>query len=44
VGPRGWIGMWLDDNPDWDRTELLVEEAWRSVAGPRLVKQWVTSR
>ncbi len=44
VGPRGWIGMWVDDRPDWDRVELLVEEAWRSVAGPRLVKQWMTAR
>jgi hypothetical protein len=38
VGARGWIGMWIDRHPDWDRVELLVDEAWRTVAGPRLVK------
>jgi len=30
--------MWIDRHPDWDRVELLVDEAWRTVAGPRLVK------
>src|SRR5436189_113422 len=34
VGARGWVGMWLDNRPDWDRVELLVEEAWRCIAGP----------
>lgn len=37
VGGRGWIGMWLDRDPEWDRVEQLVDEAWRCVAGPRLV-------
>jgi hypothetical protein len=36
--------MWLDDDPDWDRVELLVEEAWRCIAGPRLIKDWVARR
>ena len=44
VGVRGWVGMWLDDNPDWDRVELLVEEAWRCIAGPRLIKEWDSRR
>ena len=44
VGARGWVGMWLDDEPDWDRVELLVEEAWRCIAGPRLIKEWATRR
>lgn len=44
VGIRGWIGMWLDDDPDWDRAELLVDEAWRSVAGPRLVRAYDAAR
>ena len=44
VGPRGWVGMWLDDRPDWDRVELLVEEAWRCIAGPRLIKEWAATR
>jgi len=44
VGVRGWVGMWLDDDPDWDRVELLVEEAWRCIAGPRLIKEWAARR
>ena len=44
VGPRGWVGMWLDDRPDWDRVELLVEEAWRCIAGPRLIKELAATR
>lgn len=39
VGARGWVGVWLDVlRPDWDRIEQLVDDAWRAVAGPRLVK------
>lgn len=41
-GPRGWIGVRLDRRPDWDRVEVLVEEAWRCVAGPRLVRAYDT--
>jgi hypothetical protein len=44
VGTRGWVGMWLDDGPDWDRVELLVHEAWHCVAGPRLVRAWAEAR
>ncbi len=45
VGSRGWIGMWLDHpGVDWDRVELLVDEAWRWIAGPRLVKAYDTQR
>ena len=32
------------NGPDWDRVELLVEEAWRCIAGPRLIKEWATGR
>jgi len=44
VGTRGWIGMWIDQHPDWDRVELLVDEAWRTIAGPRLVKAYDAQR
>jgi hypothetical protein len=45
VGARGWIGVWLDrPGVDWDRVELLVDEAWRWIAGPRLVKAYDTQR
>ncbi len=42
VGARGWIGMRLDRGPEWDRVEQLVDEAWRKVAGPRLVRAYDT--
>ena len=37
VGHRGWVGVWLDVDVDWDRVEALVEDAWRCVAPKRLV-------
>jgi hypothetical protein len=44
VGTRGWIGMWLDTGPEWDRVEEDLDEAWRCVAGPRLVRAYDTRR
>lgn len=37
VGHRGWIGVRLDGDPDWDRLEDLCEDAYRTVAPKRLV-------
>ena len=40
LGPRGWIGLWLDTPPpDWDEVERLVVEAYRLSAPKRLVAQ-----
>jgi hypothetical protein len=41
VGPKGWIGCWLDDIalPDWDEIEDLIVESYRLIAPKRLVKQ-----
>lgn len=39
VGPRGWIGMYLDDDVDWDEVRAVVEQAFRKVAPKTLVKQ-----
>jgi hypothetical protein len=40
VGTRGWVGVYLDvPDVDWDRVEEVVEDAWRCVAGPRLVAE-----
>jgi hypothetical protein len=37
VGMRGWVGVYLDvPDIDWDRVEVVVEDAWRCVAGKRL--------
>ena len=37
VGTRGWVGVVLDGRPDWRVVAWLVEQAYRLVAGPRLV-------
>jgi hypothetical protein len=36
VGHRGWVGVRLDDRPDWTEIEELVAEAYRTVAPRRL--------
>jgi predicted DNA-binding protein (MmcQ/YjbR family) len=36
VGPRGWIGVYLDDSPDWAEIEELLRDAWRLTAPKRL--------
>src|SRR5215217_3137935 len=37
VGPRGWIGMRLDRNPDWNEAAVLVARSYRLIAPKRLV-------
>jgi hypothetical protein len=37
VGYRGWVGVRLDGDPDWDEVAELVEDAWRLVAPKRLL-------
>ena len=37
VGGRGWIGVRLDGQVDWDQVEMLCEDAFRSVASKKLV-------
>jgi hypothetical protein len=32
VGPRGWIGVYLDVPVDWDEIAEIVREAYRTVA------------
>jgi predicted DNA-binding protein (MmcQ/YjbR family) len=39
VGSSGWVGVVLDTRPDWAVVAWLVEQAYRSVAHPRLVAQ-----
>ena len=39
VGHRGWIGVRLDRKPSWSEVEQIVEDAYRTVAGPRQLKQ-----
>jgi hypothetical protein len=39
VGHRGWIGLRLDIDPDWDEVAAVVEEAYRCVAPAPLVRR-----
>jgi hypothetical protein len=37
VGHRGWLGLRLDVDVDWDEVHQVVEDAYRAVAPARLV-------
>ncbi len=39
VGPRGWLGVWLDVPADWSEIADLVTDAFRVVAPARLVAE-----
>jgi hypothetical protein len=39
VGKGGWIGVRLDQSPDWGEVRELLAEGWRMTAPKRLVKQ-----
>ena len=36
VGPKGWVGMRLDDDPDWDEVAVLVRRSYRLIAPKQL--------
>jgi hypothetical protein len=36
VGPSGWIGAWLDENPPWDEIAELIRDAFRRRAPKKL--------
>jgi hypothetical protein len=40
VGHRGWLGVRLDVDVDWDEVAGIVEDAFRLVAPKRLVAEW----
>jgi hypothetical protein len=37
VGHRGWLGVRLDREVDWDEVAGIVEDAWATVAPARLL-------
>ena len=39
VGPRGWVGVRLDVNLDWDEITGIVTDAYRMVAPKKLLAQ-----
>lgn len=40
VGPRGWVGMFVDDDVDWDQVDEVLEQAFRKAAPKTLVRRW----
>ncbi len=36
VGPKGWVGVRLDDGPDWGEVERIVRRSFGLVAPKRL--------
>jgi predicted DNA-binding protein (MmcQ/YjbR family) len=36
VGPKGWVGLYLDGPVDWDEARALIERSWRMTAPKRL--------
>lgn len=36
VGPKGWIGMRLDEEPDWDEVAAVVRRSYRLIAPKKL--------
>lgn len=42
VGPKGWIGMRLDRDPDWAEVSLLVTRSYRMTAPKRLAARLPT--
>lgn len=39
VGGRGWLGVQLDVDPDWDEITAIVEDAYRMVAPKTLIAE-----
>ena len=37
VGPSGWVGIYLDRNPDWKETAVILEDAYRLIAPKKLL-------
>lgn len=36
VGPKGWVGMWLDAKPDWKEVDALIRRSYRMTAPKKL--------
>ena len=37
MGPKGWVGVRLDTDPDWGQVAAIVEEAYRVTAPKKLL-------
>jgi len=38
VGSKGWIGVIIDDDTDWEEVAELIEDSYRTIAPKTLVK------
>jgi predicted DNA-binding protein (MmcQ/YjbR family) len=36
VGPSGWVGVWLDSDPDWAEVRELMSDSYRLIAPRKL--------
>jgi hypothetical protein len=39
TGPSGWIGVYLDESPDWDEVRELLQDGWRQIAPKKLLNE-----
>ncbi|MDQ3662957.1 MAG: MmcQ/YjbR family DNA-binding protein [Actinomycetota bacterium] len=39
VGGRGWLGVYLDRDPDWEEIAEILADAYREVAPKRLITE-----
>jgi hypothetical protein len=39
VGPKGWLGVRLDVDVDWDEVAAIVEDSYRLIAPKKLLAQ-----
>ncbi|HEY4161561.1 MAG TPA: MmcQ/YjbR family DNA-binding protein [Dongiaceae bacterium] len=39
VGPKGWVGMRLDNKPDWKEVEAMITRSYRLIAPKKLVEK-----
>jgi predicted DNA-binding protein (MmcQ/YjbR family) len=39
VGPKGWVGLWLDRRVDWREADALIRRSYRMTAPKRLALQ-----
>ena len=44
VGPRGWMGVRVDGEVDWEEVAEFVEDAWMQIAPKRLAAAFAERR
>jgi predicted DNA-binding protein (MmcQ/YjbR family) len=38
VGSKGWLGMRIDNDPDWREVESVVKQSYRQIAPKKLAR------